>query len=597
MHLRRVRTLMDRAQGERLHESSSAQHGACGLGEGANGTTHTHTLYYPTRRSIGVLAVARNMSAPSEDYALFGSAPVAQASSSPPSSPVKQSKQDDAFELFPSAQQQQQQSRQPPVTKQQQQPKQDDDSFELFPQAVPVDKVDMAAGMGDVKAEAVRVASKGDEDFVVVPPLGASNSQSSLLSRDSTISSSESTMRQMSLSDAPAVAPMYKVSGNAVDVIAVTSAENKFFTTPWHVAFSWSRWRSNVSAGVGDTVRVFINGHELPTKMQLLERGRCVFTTGPFSTVSYPSSECGLTPPGDDLNFVELHDDRINHVRFEHYQKSSETIRYVDSRLHVWGPNESVVVADLDGTLTISDVEGHIRTLRLGQYDFLHKGACDFFTKLHELGLRILYLTARPIDWASATRTHLDNATQHSHSLPPGPLITNSNGLTGALMTEVVNKNPHVFKTQVLNEIQLSLIHAGRTTEHPVFVAGFGNRPTDVVAYESVGMERAMIFLIDPYSNLRASSEPRIFESYADPNALLWLLPRLKHKVSLDRIGMIDDYTVRELVLAEEREQLLMAEQRARRLQEEEYERARRGSPPINMSGSFYGAHARTLQQ
>lgn len=29
-------------------------------------------------------------------------------------------------------------------------------------------------------------------------------------------------------------------------------------------------------------VRVFVNGKEMPTKMQLLERGRCVFVTGTF---------------------------------------------------------------------------------------------------------------------------------------------------------------------------------------------------------------------------------------------------------------------------------------------------------------------------
>jgi hypothetical protein len=348
--------------------------------------------------------------------------------------------------------------------------------------------------------------------------------------------------------------------------------------------FSWSRFRSNGYTGVGDSVRVLVNGKELPTKMVLQERGRCVFTTG------------GLTPPTTDLLQVELFEDRPNLVRFEHFQRATDSLRYVESRLHLWGPNESVVIADLDGTLTISDVEGHIRTLRLGQYDFLHAGACDFFTKLHELDLRILYLTARPIDWASASRTHLENAKQHAHRLPTGPLITNSNGLTGALMTEVVNKNPHVFKAQVLNEIQLTLIHAGRVVEHPVFVAGFGNRPTDVVAYEQVGVDPNLVFLIDPYSNLKATTNPRIFESYCDPNALLWMLPKLKHKVPLEKVQRIDDYTVRELVLAEEREQLLMAEREARRLQEEEYERvARRSSgtmpalqPSTSLGSSSY---------
>jgi phosphatidate phosphatase PAH1 len=110
--------------------------------------------------------------------------------------------------------------------------------------------------------------------------------------------------------------------------------------------------------------------------------------------------------------------------------------------MYCWDPDASIVVADLDGTITISDIEGHIRTLRLGQYDFIHDGACRFYSQLHAIGLRILYLTARPIDWADASRTHLDQAMQSKSRLPPGPLITNSSGLTGALFTEV-----HVIRT------------------------------------------------------------------------------------------------------------------------------------------------------
>ncbi|TYZ58802.1 hypothetical protein PybrP1_001578 [[Pythium] brassicae (nom. inval.)] len=442
----------------------------------------------------------------------------------------------------------------------------DDDAFELFPTAPPAastvdDVTDRVATLAlkpapwlEVRAMAPPIeADEGDEDggFDLFPTTAPATA---LVGSDSTaatdLSGNHRSSRSTSATAAAAAAnvaafsrvrslsavvantsgtngaplsPVHKMSGNAVDIIAVRSTEDQYFTTPWHVSFG------------------------------------------------------GLTPPVGDLLFADLSDERPNHVRFEHYQKATDTFRYVESRLHVWGPNESVVVADLDGTLTISDVEGHIRTLRLGQYDFLHKGACDFFMKLHELGLRIVYLTARPIDWATASRTHLENATQQAHALPPGPLITNSNGLTGALLTEVVNKNPHVFKAQVLNEIQLTLIHAGRVTEHPVFVAGFGNRPTDIVAYETVGMDPALIFMLDPYSNLKASSDPRVYESYADPNALLWLLPRLKHRVPMEKVARIDDYTVRELVLAEDREQLLMAERLARALQEEEYARARGG--------------------
>ncbi|KAG7378485.1 Phosphatidate phosphatase lpin1 [Phytophthora pseudosyringae] len=431
-------------------------------------------------------------------------------------------------------------------------------NYELFPALASTDKPG-------------KVEAAGEESGLFPSSRGLSHSDSSGSTAAGTMSGDGSFRGELPRANSTAsveeqqkaAPPSYKMAGNAVDIVAVKNTDGDYLTTSWHVSFSWSRFRSSYATGVGNMVRILVNGKEMPTKMELQERGRCTFITG------------GLMIPPGDLCFADLSEEQPNHVRFEHYQKYTNTVRYVDAKLHLWGPNESVVVVDLDGTLTISDVEGHIRTLRLGQYDFLHAGACDFFTKLHELGMRIVYLTARPLDWATASRTHLENAVQQSIPLPPGVLITNSTGLTGALFTEVVNKTPHLFKIQVLNELQLTLIHAGRVVDHPVFVAGFGNRPTDIVAYEEVGMDPSLIFMLDPYSNVKAVSDPRLYESYSDPNAMLWMLPKLKHRVPIEKVGRIDDYTVRELVLAEDREQLRMAEMQARRLQQEEFERAR----------------------
>lgn len=248
-------------------------------------------------------------------------------------------------------------------------------------------------------------------------------------------------------------------------------------------------------------------------------------------------------------------------VRFEHIRRYDQVVRVCECRLYCWEPNVSIVVADLDGTLTLSDVEGHIRTLRLGQYDFLHAGSCAFFTTVAELGFKIVYLTARPIDWACASRNHLDKAFQvrdddddavgngessleRYHRLPKGPLITNSTGLTKSLLTEVVNKNPNVFKAKVLNNIQLNLIHGGRTSASPVFIAGFGNRPTDAVAYAEVGIPRELIFLINVESIVSVQDHLERFESYCDPKVWLWILPKWKKLVSFEYATKLDELLV-----------------------------------------------------
>ncbi|OQR81184.1 lipin-like protein [Achlya hypogyna] len=346
-------------------------------------------------------------------------------------------------------------------------------------------------------------------------------------------------------------------SGNAVDVILVQHGE-AFVSSEWHVMFGWSNFKSNVRAGVGDAIDIYVNDHRLNVTLKLLEYGRATFA----------NADNEYLPPGSvDWSACSLRlDGRPNSVRFEHVRASRSYTRVIECDLYdsfssyivmmglhryVWQPDDFCVIADLDGTITISDVEGHIRTLRLGQYDFMHSGVCAFFTKLHDVGARILYLTARPLNWAGGSRVHLREARQDEVGLPPGPVITNSMGLTGALFTEVVHKNPHVFKAGILLSIKDAMLRAGRSVSYPVFVAGFGNRPTDTVAYTDVGVPKSTAFLIDPESKLQADGS-EIFASYTDPKALLWLLPKIKYNVPVEYVRKIDELTAKELDREEE---------------------------------------------
>lgn len=41
-----------------------------------------------------------------------------------------------------------------------------------------------------------------------------------------------------------------------------------------------------------------------------------------------------------------------------------------------------MVVVDVDGTLTRSDVRGYVETVYLGFYDYIHSGVVDFLNNL-----------------------------------------------------------------------------------------------------------------------------------------------------------------------------------------------------------------------
>ncbi|CAK4122190.1 unnamed protein product [Aphanomyces euteiches] len=349
-----------------------------------------------------------------------------------------------------------------------------------------------------------------------------------------------------------------RASGNAVDIILVKGKDGYYYSTPWHVMFSWSSFKTNAQAGVGDKIDVYVNDRKLCYTMTLMEYGRCLFR---------PEESSNFVPPASTWErFPLVLDGEPNFVRFEHVRDSRSYIRVVECNLYVWDPEDFAIIADLDGTITIDDVGGHIRTLRLGQYDYIHEGSCEFFTKLQSLGARILYLTARPINWASMSRVHLKEARQGDYKLPQGPVITNSLGLAGALFVEVVHKNPHIFKAGVLKQVEEAMHEGGRTSKHPVFVAGFGNRPTDVVAYKEAGVDVNCIFLINPTSTMTHSGDnsPE-YESYTDPRALMWLLPKLKYKIPLEHFRKIDELTAQEIERADEIEvrRIMLQQQQA----------------------------------
>lgn len=60
-----------------------------------------------------------------------------------------------------------------------------------------------------------------------------------------------------------------------------------------------------------------------------------------------------------------------------------------------WKFNDKVVISDIDGTITKSDVLGHI--LPMVGKDWAQLGVAELFTKIEQNGYKLLYLSARAI--------------------------------------------------------------------------------------------------------------------------------------------------------------------------------------------------------
>ena len=181
---------------------------------------------------------------------------------------------------------------------------------------------------------------------------------------------------------------------------------------------------------------------------------------------------------------------------------SSSGIQTLKSSIYFWTYNSKIVISDVDGTITRSDVLGQVLPI-LGR-DWTHEGVTELFTKIINQGYKIIYLTSRAIGQSTMTKNYLDSLIQEKKTLPAGPLIMSPDGLFTSLKREVIERKPHLLKIPVLSELK-NLFPQNVAP----FYAGFGNRETDGVAYRYVNIPLNNIFIIDTSSKVLRLGETK----------------------------------------------------------------------------------------
>ena len=295
-----------------------------------------------------------------------------------------------------------------------------------------------------------------------------------------------------------------------------------------------------------------------------------------------------LRPPTGALNvLITVLSYGRNHIRYTLLSsQTGENLVTAEAHIYLWKSIDSVIVSDVDGTITRSDVRGVIDNFQ-EKYEHVHDGICKFYHALMDAGnsnrsrtdcgieehhdhnsslrnkgggeVRFLYLTSRPIRIVNQTRKLLvslsqtcPSKTQKNYGLPPGPIMCHRSTLTTVLYGELIAKNMYLFKSEVLQQQVVMPFVAARgevnsksqsravtTSDEPwnpisenadvtdnfgidrtysgmsadsstwddrLFVAGFGNKLSDAIAYEMAGMDRRDIYIIDKDSRIRCMS-------------------------------------------------------------------------------------------
>ncbi|CAN0922293.1 Phosphatidate phosphatase PAH2 [Linum grandiflorum] len=196
-----------------------------------------------------------------------------------------------------------------------------------------------------------------------------------------------------------------------------------------------------------------------------------------------------LNPTSEQLASLNLNEG-TNVVTFT-FSTSMLGKQKVEARIFRWKWDDRIVISDVDGTITKSDVLGQFMPM-VGM-DWSQTGVTRLFSAIKDNGYKLLFLSARSISQAYTTRQFLFNLKQDGMALPEGPVVISPDGLFPSLYREVIRRAPHEFKIGCLEDIKALF-----PTDHSPFYAGFGNRDTDELSYLKVGIPRGKIFIINP---------------------------------------------------------------------------------------------------
>ncbi|TKY52849.1 Phosphatidate phosphatase PAH1 [Spatholobus suberectus] len=228
------------------------------------------------------------------------------------------------------------------------------------------------------------------------------------------------------------------------------------------------------------------------------ESGSLVDPTSTSSTPGSPRKQFLRTnvPTNEQIASLNLKDGQ-NLVTFSFSTRVLGT-QQVDAHIYLWKWNARIVISDVDGTITKSDVLGQFMPL-VGK-DWTQSGVARLFSAIKENGYQLLFLSARAIVQAYLTRNFLLNLKQDGKTLPNGPVVISPDGLFPSLYREVIRRAPHEFKIACLEDIKRLF-----PSDYNPFYAGFGNRDTDELSYRKIGIPKGKIFIINPKGEVAIS--------------------------------------------------------------------------------------------
>jgi len=255
----------------------------------------------------------------------------------------------------------------------------------------------------------------------------------------------------------------------------------------------------------GHTVSIKVNGAVVPVSMILDGAGQGYFSTEETGNQRYRFWSALLgssdplphqrtdTPTTQQLNLLNLKQG-MNLLEYE-VETAAGSIVSTEATVFLINSTQKIVVTDIDGTITRSNIRGFILPA-LGISDWKHDGIVELYSKIEDEGYMFLYLTSRAVGQSESTKQYINSLREGRYRMPSGPLMMQLNSVVDTLKTEVIDQDPEVQKIAKLSRLQALF------PTSPLY-AGYGNQDSDIRAYTALNIDLNRIFVMDKASNIR----------------------------------------------------------------------------------------------
>ncbi|KAL4503202.1 hypothetical protein ABPG72_000808 [Tetrahymena utriculariae] len=278
----------------------------------------------------------------------------------------------------------------------------------------------------------------------------------------------------------------YSTFSGVIDIIVVRQPDESLKSMPFHIRFGTLKVLDNQNINI----QIIVNDKKIEDVfMFMLPEGACYF---PELNVKNEIQK-KLRPSSAILKKFNLKNG-YNKIQFV-AESDLQGKQLIEGKIYLYNYDTKLVISDVDGTVTKSDVKGHISTI-IGK-EWTHEDIAELYTNIQKNGYKMVYLSSRPLYFYNYTQGYLKGIIQNGFTMPDGPILLSPDQIISSLNREVVYKKADEFKGALLKDLR----RVFPEQVIPIF-AGFGNRDTDATACLYAGVLIDNIFIINEQSQV-----------------------------------------------------------------------------------------------